>query len=548
MALEVGTVCWHVIDDTGTRCQLKIPGTYYAPTIPDRLLSPQHLAQSLRDKEGTGAEVQATKCTLYWQQRKHKITCRLDPQTNIPYIRSAPGYAAFRAFAAMTQAGTAPEYRCFPAHIIPEDDSDTEEATKRHVPWALDQEAPPKRSRMAPPDYDQQDPNPLPQTELATPTAVKAPTKPAPAQIEFDDLPESPTHQKDEPELSNPSHELMRWHLRLGHLSFTRLRLLSLAGDLPKALLHAQTPFCAACQFGKATRRQKRHKGAANERRIRVATAPGQIVSVDQLESRTPGLVGHQKGRPTTLRYQYATVFVDHFSRFSFVYLQASISSVETLKAKHAFERISADHGIPHIAHYHADNGRFADRAWVEDMHKQGQTASYCGVNAHFQNGIAEKHIRDIQEGARTMLAHAKHRWPAAITVHLWPYALRNASEHHDKIGVFCNNGPPRRLRHHLTVVFHDVRHQFQRSLIAVVPFRPHKATVKVQKPFQLTLRMMEATGARPAIGTRKDALIAKTCPHTRQFCCDEVEHCVPTDFDKWASATPAVRVDRAVL
>ena len=26
---------------------------------------------------------------------------------------------------------------------------------------------------------------------------------------------------------------------------------------------------------------------------------------------------------------------------------------------------------------------------------------SYCGVNVHFQNGIAEKRIRDLQEHAR---------------------------------------------------------------------------------------------------------------------------------------------------
>jgi hypothetical protein len=41
---------------------------------------------------------------------------------------------------------------------------------------------------------------------------------------------------------------------------------------------------------------------------------------------------------------------------------------------------------------------------------QQQQTISFCGVNAHFQNGIAEKIIRDIQEQARTMLLHAKSR------------------------------------------------------------------------------------------------------------------------------------------
>jgi hypothetical protein len=47
-------------------------------------------------------------------------------------------------------------------------------------------------------------------------------------------------------------------------------------------------------------------------------------------------------------------------------------------------------------------------------------------VNAHFQNGIAEKRIRYLQEPARKQLLHAKARWPAAVTTNMWPYALRN--------------------------------------------------------------------------------------------------------------------------
>jgi hypothetical protein len=50
-------------------------------------------------------------------------------------------------------------------------------------------------------------------------------------------------------------------------------------------------------------------------------------------------------------------------------------------------------------------------------------------VNTHFQNGIAEKRIRDLQEPARKQLLHAKARWPAAVTTNMWPYALRNT--HH---------------------------------------------------------------------------------------------------------------------
>eukprot|EP00978_Attheya_sp_CCMP212_P015226 scaffold39205_cov33-Attheya_sp.AAC.1 len=58
-----------------------------------------------------------------------------------------------------------------------------------------------------------------------------------------------------------------------------------------------------------------------------------------------------------------------------------------------------------------------------------GQTISFCGVNAHWQNGIAEKKIRDLTEQARTILLFAQNRWPVAVSIHLWPYALRSAND-----------------------------------------------------------------------------------------------------------------------
>jgi hypothetical protein len=58
-----------------------------------------------------------------------------------------------------------------------------------------------------------------------------------------------------------------------------------------------------------------------------------------------------------------------------------------------------------------------------------GGTLTFCGINAHFQNGIAKRRIRELQEQARTMLIHASKRWPTAITTNLWPYALRMAND-----------------------------------------------------------------------------------------------------------------------
>jgi hypothetical protein len=105
--------------------------------------------------------------------------------------------------------------------------------------------------------------------------------------------------------------------------------------------------------------------------------------------------------------------------------LQKDSSSLETLKAKHAWELFARERGIV-IKNYHADNGRFVDNAWRDSPLEENQGITYCGVNAHWQNGISERRIRDLKEQSRTMLIHAEHHWPNAVNTSLWPYAMRN--------------------------------------------------------------------------------------------------------------------------
>jgi hypothetical protein len=58
----------------------------------------------------------------------------------------------------------------------------------------------------------------------------------------------------------------------------------------------------------------------------------------------------------------------------------------------------------------------------------QGQKLTFCGVNAHFQNGIAERAIQDLSKSAQKQLLHARQCWPQAVSTALWPYALRHAA------------------------------------------------------------------------------------------------------------------------
>eukprot|EP00957_Ditylum_brightwellii_P159950 12175150-Ditylum_brightwellii.AAC.1 len=84
------------------------------------------------------------------------------------------------------------------------------------------------------------------------------------------------------------------------------------------------------------------------------------------MESTVPGFVAQLKGRLTIKTYTAATVVIDHYSRLIYVHLQYDLSSKHTLEAKGAFDIWSANVGVK-IEHYHADTGRFADKAFMQD-------------------------------------------------------------------------------------------------------------------------------------------------------------------------------------
>jgi transposase InsO family protein len=235
-----------------------------------------------------------------------------------------------------------------------------------------------------------------------------------------------PIEETHHPEFSLAQQELLHWHYRLNHLLFARIQAMAKLHILPSRLAKCSIPMCSGCTYGKMTKRPWRTK-APYASTPKVITKPGECVSVDQLDATIPGLITQLKGIPTIKRYRCATVFVDHFSRLGYVYLQQSLSSEDTMKAKASFEAFASTYGVK-VSHYHADNGRFADNAFRQDLERNNQTISFCAVNAHWQNGVAEKRIRDLTENARTMLLFAQRCWSDAITANLWPYALRMAN------------------------------------------------------------------------------------------------------------------------
>jgi GAG-pre-integrase domain len=93
--------------------------------------------------------------------------------------------------------------------------------------------------------------------------------------------------------VDHPAAELLGWHHRLSHISMNRLQRMTTQGFLPKRLATCRLPICQSCTYGKATRRAWRTK---HKTETVTAISPGQCVSVDQLESTLPGLIGQMKG------------------------------------------------------------------------------------------------------------------------------------------------------------------------------------------------------------------------------------------------------------
>ena len=103
--------------------------------------------------------------------------------------------------------------------------------------------------------------------------------------------------------------------------------------------------------------------------------------------SPVPGLI--MVGFLTKQHYKCATVFIDQASQMGFVYLQMTCLAEETIEEKRAFEKYAANRGVM-IQAYHADNGIFKAKKWMEECHQQKQNLTFAGVNAHHQNGIAK--------------------------------------------------------------------------------------------------------------------------------------------------------------
>jgi hypothetical protein len=243
--------------------------------------------------------------------------------------------------------------------------------------------------------------------------------------------------------LSDPEKELLKWHQRLAHIDYRKIKFLFRTGILSRGeanrRLHTAAskivdcPKCAACQFGKQVQRSvpataqvkvSDKVGAIS----RDSKLPGEQVSVDHFVCNVKGRLFTSKGQTKDdLMYCGGCVFVYHFSGLIHVELQQNLNTHETLASKGRYEAMAQDSGVvPQM--YLSDNGpAFSSHDYARQLQKFEQVSKFAGAGAHHQNGMAERSIRTVNSIARTMMMHAAIHWPEMSDPSLWPMAVQHA-------------------------------------------------------------------------------------------------------------------------
>jgi hypothetical protein len=324
--VPIGTLrSWECEDDNGPTLSFLIPNSYSVPDGKVRLLSPQNWAQlqtsSRKKRENCGERTTGNGCELFWGEG---FTKRIKlGNDNVATFPMAPGFKQFAIFC--KEAGIdamSDDTVAMPAGIISDSETDEEDEedqsrVRRQLskPWAPSKTK--ERTETA--------------SEKSTTLDINGPESTTAMQLP-DALPNIiPDEESRQP--VNEMSQLLALHHQYGHIPMRKLQEMARQGIIPRRLAKCDIPTCSACLFARATKRPWRGKMRTDADHDETPTAVGEVVSVDQLESPTPGLIAQMTGKLTTKRYKYATVYVDQRTRFGYVHLQKTSSAEGQSKA-----------------------------------------------------------------------------------------------------------------------------------------------------------------------------------------------------------------------
>ena len=367
----IGSIRLRIEDDLNDIHTIHLHGIRYLPEAPINIFVPQVFSQQCQAEGDSKAScsISADSISLHWAGENGKLANKYVPlnKSNVGIRFTASGYKQFRAFAALCG---------MPTTFISDDETDKPTNPSAEGPIT-----------MTPSDTPTDKPQRSESEGVTTDFTVN------PTIIPSDD--------QDEPLLKSDQAALIRLHEQLSHCSFAQLKQMAEQGIIPRKLAKVPPPKCPSCLYGKAHWKPWRmHK---IDPKIKPSIVSGAVVSINQLESPVLGFVPIAKGQPTVCQYRGASVFVDHTSDFTCIHMHYHLTTDETIDAEHVFEGLAEQHRV-RILHYQCVNGRFVDKAFVDDVQVAHQTITFCGIGAHHQNGVAKRCIRDITENAPTLL------------------------------------------------------------------------------------------------------------------------------------------------
>jgi hypothetical protein len=229
----IGTFKFKVDNDNGKTHEIKIPNSLFLPDLKRCLLSPQHWAQEAGDNypllRGTRMENDDKRCVLVWGQGKYKKSIPYNATSNVPIMYSASSSLAYRAYATTFEALRATFFRRehvlqLPGHRRRDSLDEREFIAKENVNYEKDKST--STNKEASNDPSKNSPAENGTTgESDNSTRMQA--------LTFDPTPPPEEDEEFYLAAADDQAELMRWHYRLGHLSFPKLKLLATNGEIP---------------------------------------------------------------------------------------------------------------------------------------------------------------------------------------------------------------------------------------------------------------------------------------------------------------------------